>query len=353
MNFAAACRDQARSCAALGSPFTARLLGLAADRLAPGTALADRLLGWPGDVSSCGASVPLRLAGALHALVLDGSDPDLASAYAAPATDDALWAAVARALSRHEARMMRWLDSPPQTNEVGRSAVLIAAGHWLAARFGLPLVLSELGASAGLNLLWDHYALSLPDGSRYGPAKPALTLAPDWTGAAPPAADVTVTDRAGVDLAPVDPAADRLRLMAYLWPDQPARLARLAAATAEAARHPVPVTRGDAADWLAARLVPPRPGALHLVFHTVARQYFPPDTQDRCRAALDTAGARADAGAPIARLSMETDAEGPGAAVSLTIWPEGTAIDLGRADFHGRWIDWRAPPLPGAASRLS
>lgn len=354
MTFAAACRDQARSCAALGSPFTARLLTLAADRLTPGAALADRVLGWPGDISSRGASVPLRLAGALHALVLDGSDPDLAAAYANPSEDDAVWAAVAGALARHEARLMRWLDNPPQTNEVARSAVLIAAGHWLAARFGLPLVLSELGASAGLNLLWDRYALALPDGTRFGPADPALTLSPDWTGAAPPAADVRVADRAGVDLAPVDPVADRLRLMAYVWPDQPARLARLAAAMAEAARHPSsPVERGDAAGWLSVRLAARRAGALHLVFHTVAWQYFPPDTQARCRADLDRAGAQADADAPLARLSMEADADGPGAALRLTLWPAGAEIDLGRADFHGRWIDWQAPPLPAPAARLS
>lgn len=353
MSFAAACRDQARSCAALGSPFTARLLTLAADRLAPGTALADRLLGWPGDISARGASVPLRLAGALHALALDGSDPALAAAYAAPPGDAALWAAVASALARHEARLMRWLDSPPQTNEVGRSAALIAAGHWLAARHGLPLVLSELGASAGLNLLWDRYALALPDGSRRGPVEAALTLAPGWTGALPPDAAVRVIDRAGVDLNPLDPAADRLRLLAYVWPDQPDRLARLRAALAEAGRSHPPVARGDAADWLSARLATRHPGALHLVCHTIAWQYFPPGTQARCRAALDAAGAAARDDAPLARLAMEADGAGPGAALTLTSWPGGGTVELARVDFHGRWIDWRAEPLPAPAARLS
>jgi hypothetical protein len=45
---------------------------------------------------------------------------------------------------------------------------MIGAGHWLTARFGLPLVLSEAGSSAGLNLLWDRFALDT-GGWRRGP----------------------------------------------------------------------------------------------------------------------------------------------------------------------------------------
>ncbi|WP_366510940.1 DUF2332 family protein [Yoonia sp.] len=44
-----------------------------------------------------------------------------------------------------------------------------------AARFGLPIHLSELGASAGLNLMWDHFALRIGHAT-FGPDTPALTL---------------------------------------------------------------------------------------------------------------------------------------------------------------------------------
>jgi hypothetical protein len=329
-------RQQAKACTTLGSPLMERLMSGLASRLEPGDPVADRVLGWQGDPSSKADSVPLRLAGGLHALVLTDKAPALAAAYTSniDPTDTAL-----ATIRTHPAFLLDWLTSPPQTNEVRRSAPLIAAARWLTARFGMPLVLSELGASAGLNLLWDHYALRIGD-QIFGPQNHALTLTPDWTGAPPPNAAPTVLDRRGTDLNPLDPVVDRLRLLAYLWPDQPDRIARTRTALGLAAQLHPQVDRADAADWLETRLATPIPGALHLVFHTVAWQYFPPATQACALAALDRYGQTA----PLARLSMEADGQTPDAALTLTLWPTGETIPLGRADFHGRWVDWQAPP---------
>ncbi|MDP3196027.1 DUF2332 domain-containing protein [Tabrizicola sp.] len=329
-------RDQAKACAALGSPLMERLMAGLADRLTPGDPVSDRVLDWNGDASSRSDSVPLRLAGGLHALALSGQALDLAAIYRTEADPTETALATIRA---HPAFLLDWLTTPPQTNEVRRSAVLIAAAHWLTARCGLPLVLSELGASAGLNLLWDHYALSI-HGHSFGPASPALTLTPDWTGPLSPFATPTILDRRGTDLNPLDPVTHRLRLLAFLWPDQPERLARTRAALDLAARLRPPVDRIDAAEWLETRLATPIPGALHLIFHTVAWQYFPPATQARALAGIESAGQHA----PLAHLSLEGDGQPPGAAITLTLWPGGKTIPLGRADFHGRWVDWKAPP---------
>ena len=333
--------DQAQSCGAMGSPLTARVLRMLAGMLTTGAA-AKQVLHWPGDPSSTADAVALRLAGGLHALVLSGTDAGLAAAYAEPDCPDAILAGALRhALATHEAHLLHWLQSPPQTNEVRRSAVLIAAGHWLAHRFGLPMVLSELGASAGLNLLWDHYALILR-GQRFGPQKAPVVLRPDWTGPLPPQGAPLVAARAGVDLNPLDPGADRLRLMSYIWPDQQDRLARTRAAADLAAGFPGLVTRGDAVDWLQARLATRHQGHLHLIFHTVAWQYFAPATQARGKALLAEAGARATPDAPLARLAMEADSTPGSAAVTLTLWPGGETLALARAGFHGQHIDWAA-----------
>lgn len=331
-------RDQAQACAALGSPLMQRLMTGLADRLAPGNPITDHVLGWTGDPSSRGDSLPLRLAGGLHALVLTGKDPALAAAYACPNVDP-IEAALA-AIQSHPDFLLDWLNRPPQTNEVRRAAPVIAAAHWLTARFHLPLILSELGASAGLNLLWDHYALAV-QGRTPGLPDPALILTPDWTGSLPPAAAPKVIDRRGVDLNPLDPVRDRMRLLAYLWADQLDRIARTRTALDLAAHVRPAVDKGDAAEWLETRLQTPRTTALHLIFHTVAWQYFPPATRSQALSAMQ----RASQHSPIAHLGMEADNYAPGAGLSLTLWPAGEIITLGRADFHGRWVTWTAPTL--------
>lgn len=314
----------------------ARLMTLLADRLGPDHgAVAGVLHGWPGEVGPTGASLPLRLAGGLHALrLLDRGD--LAPAYPPQdAADDRLWQAVSTALRSEEAFLLNWIRRAPQTNEIRRAATFRAAGQWLTARHGLPLELRELGASAGLNLHWDRFALDL-GGRVDGPADAALTLAPEWRGALPPPAEPRIATRRGVDLSPPDPGRDRLRLLAYLWPDQPDRLARTEAALA---LPPAPVDAACAGDWLEA-LDPHAPGTCRLICHSIAWQYFPPDVQARARAAIERLGRAASDAAPLAWFAMEADGAGPGAALTLTTWPGGETRHAGRADSHGRWIDW-------------
>ncbi|MDA5095529.1 DUF2332 domain-containing protein [Aliiroseovarius sp. KMU-50] len=340
MNLRGALHQQARSNAKLGSPFTARILSLLAENLQPGTALTDRLFGWEGELGPIGQSVPLRLLAGLHALVLTKACPDLVAIYPPhePPDDDDLWNALQIAMRDHADTLNHWLDNPPQTNEVRRAAVLIAAGHWLSAHYGLPIHMSDLGASGGLNLMWDKFSLNVP-GVQLGPSDTPVILSPEWRGDLPTGITPTIIDRRGVDLIPLDARdpADALRLQSYLWADQPERLARTRAAISI---FDAVVDQGDAADWLEARLANNRPDHLSLIYHTIAWQYFPEETQERCHTAICNAGQRG----PVAHLSMEADEhQGNGAAITLTLWPDGSSLTLGRIDFHGRWLDWRSP----------
>lgn len=332
-------RNQGQVCSALGSPFMAQLMQLFADRLTPGDPVSDALFNWPGDRSASGASVPLRLAGGLHMLVLCDKDPGLKSVYP-PNTpsDEALWTAVQNAVQRHTQFLLEFIKLPPQTNEIRRSSVMIAASHLLADRFGLPMVLSELGASGGLNLLFDRYQLIVGK-ARFGARAPIITLAPDWSGPLPPDTRFEVINKAGVDLSPLDPTKDkdRLRLLAYSWPDQPDRIERLESA---APHQTTKVDKEDVADWLPRRLTYHPKGNLHLVYNTVAWQYFPAPVQHACTKALGQAGARATITSPLAHLAMEADKKLEGAAITLQIWPKGEKYNLGWVDFHGRWINW-------------
>ena len=92
-----------------------------------------------------------------------------------------------------------------QTNEVARCAILLPA----LALLPQPLALIEVGASAGLCLLYDswryHYTGPGVD-CWVGPAKSPLTLTCVTTGDVPVPQEVpAILWRAGLDLNPIDP----------------------------------------------------------------------------------------------------------------------------------------------------
>lgn len=326
-------RGQAANCAALGSPFMARFMELAADRLEPGSPVTDRILGWSGDASANADNVPLRLAGALHALRLEGVA--LVEVYPpCDVDDDTLWSAAENAMARHADQILSWLDSPPQTNEVRRAAIILPALAHLQREFGQPIELLELGASAGLNLRCDRFLLKLP-GCSLGDATSRVVLEPEWTGPMPPVVLPRIVRRAGVDLSPLDPTRpqDRLRLLAYIWADQPDRLERTRAAIDLAQTVPAEIATGDAGQWLAREVSRPSEGHLRVVLHTVAWQYFPAATRLAAEKAMNSAGGA------LARIGMEYDG-GKGAGVTVTTWPGGKPRHVARADFHGRWVTW-------------
>ena len=100
------------------------------------------------------------------------------------------------------------------------------------------------------------------------------------------------------------------------------------------------VEKADAIDWLRQRLATPRPGMAHVIYHTIAWQYLPPALKAEGEALIADAGSRATLDAPLARLQLEADGKPEGAAILLTLWPTGETREIGRADFHGRWVKW-------------
>jgi hypothetical protein len=332
----------------LESPFMARLCELFAERLEGGDPVSDRLIQWPVDGSALQMLVALRIAGGLHGLVLEGRCDDLAAAYPPNnVTDLRLWQAVQRALHEHAPFLLDRLARAPQTNEVRRAGIVVPGFLEIAARTRKPLMLSEIGASAGINLHWDQFGYRFGDRS-WGNKDSPVQLEPAWSGAPPHTLDVVVVDRAGCDLYPIDPSnpEDRLRMLSYIWADQAVRLQRTQAALDVAAASSIRVDAADVLDWLPDRLATQPPGTTHIVCHTIVWQYFPETTKARAKALLEAAGARATEDSPLAWLSFEADSNPHGAALRLRLWPgvkQGTGDvqqKLARADFHGRWVEW-------------
>jgi len=319
-------------CEQLGSPLTARVLrAVATDLPAP-------VRDWAGDPVA--DALPLRVAGALHALVLSGHDPQLAACYP-PHPPDGVEAASSRALSAHPGVLSAFLADPPQTNEVGRAGVLTPGFLAIAAQTGKPLSLLEIGASAGLNLRWDRYRYDF-DGARWGVADSPVRLAPAWSGRPPPLdATVSVVARAGCDLAPIDVAdlGARLRLRSYVWADQAERRTRLDAAIGLALLNPVSLQRSDAAAWLHEAL-PAALGPDHVtvVYHSVVWHYLPAAQQSFIICTMASAAAT---GHPLAWLRYEPVAPGEPMHLTLRLWPGAGWQDLAEVHPHGASVAWR------------
>lgn len=335
-------QSQALACRRLGSPFTARLCVILSRGIDPASVLGRRMAEWPGDPRA--DALALRLCGGLHALVRSGRAPGLAAVYPPrDAADADLRAALSEVLADNGRELAAWLDHAPQTNEVARSAVLLGGMQIVAAATGKPLHLLEIGASAGLNLLADHWNYELGRGQRWGAANAPVTIECDWRGAAPPLRRLSISGRAGADLAPIDPRvpAERERMLAYLWADQAGRLARAEAALEHAARHGLKIERADAASWIATQLTePPDRETCRLLMHSIVWQYLTPETRHRITEAMVVQGIKATPEQPLAWLRMEADGERETAAVILTTWPGSRTRELGRADFHGRFVEW-------------
>ena len=337
--------NQSRYCQELGSPFMARLCRLFADHLTEEDSVTNHLLNLPRPDNFWNIALPLRVAGALHAMVLNNHCQALAKVYPPhhdKVSDKELWQAIAHAMQAHEDFFLPFLDSAPQTNEVRRSAILLPGFLKIAGDTGLPFTLSELGASAGINLCWDAFGYRLGNTS-WGDLNCGVIMAPEWQGNPPPdPLPISVKSRAGCDLNPInhrDPGARR-KLLSYIWADQEDRFARTDRALDILAAKQYAVESANISNWLPERLALDTSGTVHVIYHTIAWNYQDDDAQELNTRRIEEAGKNARADAPLAWLRFEADGKDPGAAITLTLWPDGIEHSLGRADYHGRWIDW-------------
>ena len=333
------------------SPFSARLLQRSHQWLQNQPAACALLCKLAPDPLA--AAVPLRWLAALHLLALQGLQP-WAQLWppAGTATDAELDTALSAAWHSQRTALSWALQSPPQTNEVQRSAALLPGLLHAAAQTGLPLVLLEIGASAGLNLWCDHYRHE--HGSwAWAETEPGVVLRSEWLGP-PPAlqTELLITRRAGCDTNPIDldDAQQLLRLTAYIWPDQPERLLRLRQALQVAgacmARSGVRIQTAAASDFLRLQLHQRRPGLATVLMHSVVWQYLGAAEQADIESQMQTAGSASTSTAPLVWLRFEPPRPDLVMELRCRIWPDGQDRLLARCHPHGARIEWLAPATP-------
>ncbi len=327
--------QQAAYCLANDAPITAALCRALIDALDNATATGARVLGWAGNPVA--DALPLRLAGGVHALWQVGKVPELAPLFERSEAVD-----LAPGIAAHDAALMPWLDGPPQTNEPGRSAQLMAGLLEIAARHGPRIELLEIGSSAGLNLMIGRYRIDLADVS-VGPVDSPVRLTPEWRGPPPSPGPIEIVGARGVDIAPIDATTDAgaSRLLAYVWADHQIRFERMRHALAILRADPPRLDAGDAADWVEARLAEPQEaGITRVLMHSIVWQYLGTASQTRITAAMEAAGACAIPERPLGWVRVEADRTVHQHDIMIRSWPDhGETVRYGHAHAHGFWVE--------------
>lgn len=299
--------------------------------------------------------VPVTLFAAIHDLLLADPSAELAAWYpnltTEPRTDDPLPALVAFCAEHRGPLLERIRDRVPQTNEIGRSALLVIGLDRVCREVG-PLAQLDVGASAGLNLLTDRYAYDYA-GHRvgHGPILVPCGIRGERHPERLPAGLPMIAARLGLDARPVDlHDADQVRwLEACVWPDQPQRFDRLRTAIELARSADLEVIAGDAvADLVPAigRLGPGHP----VVTTSWVLNYLPTEGQAGFLHELDRLGRGRD----LSWVSFESPSAAPAldwppdlagvdhSVLRLVRWRSGTRSDavVATGNPHGHWFSW-------------
>jgi hypothetical protein len=245
---------------------------------------------------------PTLLFAAVHELVVHERQHPLASYYSnvssSVAHGDPLPAFRDFCSVYREQLQTRMNTGRTQANDVRRSAALAIGLHYAQSRVTKPLVLVELGASAGLLLLFDRYRINL-GGYLLGPENSPVDIpvsADDRAKALLPLVMPHLSDRVGVDLAPIDlndPAQVRW-LEAFVWPEAHIDLDRLRAAIAVARTEPPIVVQGDAVSSLPAILDSISEAYTPVVFHSTLFTYLNALQRQAICECMETVGSRRD-----------------------------------------------------------
>lgn len=334
---------QAQTCQAMGSQMYARLFfDLSADYQDNGRTFA--LLAGRSQRPIHDA-LPLRLAGALHRIVLQGKDERLARHYPSvggkPGQD--FTADVIGYMRDHLDEIDIALTQQVQTNEVGRSVVHLSLLHWLTSLDIYNVDLLEIGASAGLNLNCDRY-YACSNQLRMGNASSSIRMMGDWFTHTPaiPSTAAVIHRRRGSDISPIDVTEpdNAMRLLSFVWPDQKERFARTKAAIEIAQIHRPIIDSASADTWIHDQLARPRERAT-LIFHSIVWQYLGTTVQKNLTRAIAEAGKDATPSTPIIWARMEPD--GPHADVQVDIWngqDQPHHYRVAQVGYHGYGLNW-------------
>ena len=294
-----------------------------------------------------GSPIPNLFFASVKRVVSDKPDSDLSAHYELVAAGSPQAPELADVFARfcednREAIIRMVRTRGVQTNEIGRCSYLMPAFGVVAAEAGAaPLALIDVGASAGLNLLWDQYRYFYSNGVQRGPADSPVTIrcevrsdvSPDIPDRLP-----VVAFRVGIDLNPVDlsDAEEYAWMQALVWPDHADRADMLSAARGIWLADRPTVLAGDAVELLPGVLSEVPSDAALCVFHCHALNQFPVVSRATFLDILMEESHR--------RTVYYIPSEGARMSVNRIECGRTSTMLSAHRHAHGRWVEWDTLP---------
>lgn len=310
-----------------------------------GAIASDDLILEVASAAQKGQPIPNLLFASVHFLLAENLCDPLAKFYpsmlGSEVLSDETFPAFREFVVRHRTDIEELLRTRlVQTNEVQRCALLLPAILHVVAPYGnRPVHLIEIGASAGLNLLWDQYGYEYSDGRIAGSPQSHLTLKCEFRGSRVPSLGSlpVISHRVGLDLNPINVSveSESLWLEALTWPSQLHRLERLRTAIRVRNQHDIRMQGGDATVLLAKELDQVVSGDLAVIFHTWVANQLSGEQREALFATVEGHGRTHD----IVHLYNNIEPH-----FHATSYRDGKRYDeaLANSDGHVSWIEWLA-----------
>lgn len=292
-----------------------------------------------------GQPIPNLLFGAVHYLLLQGEEHELKEFYPdivdQVSREDNPFPFLKDFCMKNKDKIKAILGKKlVQTNEVRRCAYLYPVFCYIYNQIKRPLSLIEIGTSAGLQLLWDHYSYSYGDEQVFGNQNSTVHLTSMVRNGEIPYELLTsippVNDRLGIDLniTNLTDEDEYLWLKALIWPEHKERLKNLENAVKLLRITPPNLIEGDGVALLPKVIKEVPAHTAVCIFHTHVANQMPEAAKSELLDQVNEIGRNRDV------FHIYNNIYDRKLRVDSIIDGKPQTQIIGDTDGHGRWFDW-------------
>ena len=291
-----------------------------------------------------GQPIPNLLYGAVHTLLLKGSEHPLKEYYPSLIANpksykDAFDPFKDFCLTYRNEIEVIMRSRLVQTNEVRRCAYLYPVFCMIYEKLNRPLALIEIGTSAGLQLLWDRYSYSYGQNKVYGNKESKLVIKAEIKGEHFPILHMTpppVSNRIGFDLNTIDltDEDEYFWLKSLIWPEHKERFSLFEEAAEYARDESLNLIEGNGV-YLLPHYVDYIPDkSVICIFHTHVANQMPVEMRKLLMQTVDTIGKKRDVFHIYNNIQDRN--------LHLDYYVDGILrqYTIAETDGHGRWFSW-------------